>query len=174
MKSIFAALSLALATTAIPAAAFAQDTAAEQTIVVTGKYQSDWNKGSKLEASGLAELKTAQNALVKHSAAVVNAQNARDAAQAQAANSRAEFQALVSQAMSITDPDRARSYGQDIAKFAKAWENFNDRAQSSIKALDKAAKAQRKAQAAVDKAQAKIDRGQAMMAEAERLSEASS
>lgn len=174
MKSIFAAASLALATTAMPGVAFAQDSAPEQTIIVTGKYQSDWNKGSSLEAQGLAERQKAQKDLVKFSADVVNAQNARDAAQAQALNARSEFQTLVSQAMTITDPDRARDYGQDISKFAKAWENFNDRAQSSANDLEKASKAQRKAQTAVDKAQAKVDRGQAMMADAERLFQARS
>lgn len=164
MKSIFAAVSLALATTAMPAVPFAQESAPEQPIVVTGKYQSDWNKGSALEAQGLAELQKAQQALVKSSADVVNSQNARDAAQAQALNSRSEFQALVSQATSITDPDRARDYGKDINKFAKAWENYNDRVGISTKDLDKASKAQRKAQAAVDKAQAKVDRGRALAA----------
>lgn len=174
MKSIFAAVSLALATTAMPFVAAAQDSAQEQPIVVTGKYQSDWDKGSALEAEGLTELQKAQQALVKSSADVVNSQNARDSAQAQALNSRSEFQALVSQAMSITDPDRARDYGKEINKFAKAWENYNDRVQSSTGDLDKASKSQRKAQAAVDKAQTKVDRGRAMMADAERLSQARS
>ncbi len=174
MKSIFAAVSLALATTTMPTGAVAQDSAQAQPIVVTGKYQSDWNKGSGLEAQGLAERQEAQKALVKYSADVVNAQNARDAAQAQALNARSEFQTLVSQAMSITDPDRARDYGQEISKFAMAWENFNDRAQASKNDLDKASKKQRKAQAAVDKAQSKIDRGQEMMADAKRLSQARS
>lgn len=173
MKSTFVAISLALATTAMPAVAIAQESELEQTIVVTGKYQSDWNKGSRLEAKGLAELQKAQQALVKYSADVVNAQNARDAAQSQALNARSEFQKLVSQAMSITDPDRARDYGEDINKFAKAWENYNDRVNGSTKDLDKASKAQRKAQAAVDKAQASVERGQALMADAVRLSQVS-
>lgn len=172
MNSIFASVSLALATTAMPFVAAAQDSAQEQPIVVTGKYQSDWNKGSSLQAQGLTELQESQKSLVKFSADVVNAQNARDAAQAQALNSRSEFQTLVSQAMSITDPDRARNYGKEINNFAKAWENYNDRVQASTSDLDKASKEQRKAQAAVDKAQTKVDRGRAMMTDAERLSQA--
>ncbi|MBU0876525.1 MAG: hypothetical protein KKB61_11275 [Alphaproteobacteria bacterium] len=172
MKSIFAAMGFALATTAMPAIAVSQESAAEQAIVVAGKYQSGWSKGSKLEAEGLMAHKEAKKDLIRYSADVVEARNARDAAQARSQNARVEFHSLVSQAMTISDPDRARDYGQNIKKFAEEWENFNDRVRSAEKDLDKASKKQRKAQAAVEKARAKVDRGQAMMTEAELLSRA--
>lgn len=175
MKSILAAVSLTLASTAMPAVVVAQDGASEQTaettIVVTGKYQDDWDKGNKLKAEGVIALEEAQKDLDRYNAEVAAAQNARDTAQSRAINARSEFHSLASRAVSISDPDKARRLGQDLKKFGERWEDLNDTVRSAQKDLDKVSKKQRKAQAAVDKAQAKVDRGEAMMAEAERLSE---
>ncbi|MDC8753840.1 hypothetical protein OIK40_04195 [Erythrobacter sp. sf7] len=175
MKSIFAAVSLALATTAMPAVAVAQDRGSEQNsetaIVVTGKYQDDWDKGNKLKAEGVIALEEAQKVLDRYNAEVAAAQSARDTAQSRAINARSEFHSLASQAVSISNPDKARRLGQDLEKFGERWEDLNDTVRSAQNDLDKASKKQRKAQASVDKAQAKVDRGEAMMAEAERLTE---
>lgn len=105
---------------------------------------------------------------------VAAAQSARDTAQSRAINARSEFHSLASEAVSISDPDRARRLGQDLGKFGEQWENLNDTVRSAQKDLDKVSKKQRKAQASVDKAQANVDRGRAMMADAERLSQARS
>lgn len=172
MKSIVTAVCLALASTAMPTIAAAQNSTAAPTIVVTGKYQSDWNKGNQLEADGIVESEKANQDLERYNAELVRAQSARDTAQSRSINARSEFHSLASKATSISDPDRARDLGQEMTKFGNKWEDLNDTVRSAENDISKASKKQRKAQAAVDKAQTKIDRGQAMKAEAKRQSEA--
>lgn len=172
MKPIMVAISVALATTVIPAGALAQQAVSETTIVVTGKYEKDWSKGSKLEADGLRDLEKAQNDLAALNADMTKAQSKRDGAQARAQNARSDFYRNASEAIKVSDADKARNLGQDIEDSAEAWEKADDVLRSASKDLEKASKRQRKAQKAFDKAQAKVDRGRAMMAEAERLSRA--
>lgn len=170
MKSILAAAGLVLAATAMPVTAIAQDTMSAPTIVVTGKYQKDWDKGSKLEAQGIKELEKAKKALIGYSADVVNAQNKRDSSRARSENASAEFRKLTASPTYFSDAAEASRWARQVEKAAAEWAKYDDRRGDGRAELDKAMKKQSKAQAAVDKAQAKIDRGRTMKAEAERLS----
>lgn len=170
MKPIMVAISAALATAAIPATALAQQTEAEATIVVSGEYERDWRKGSKLETDGLRDLEKAQSDLAVINSDLSKAQNKRNDAQARAENARSDFYSNALEASKTSDADKARSLGQKTEDAGEAWEKADDVLQSANKDLEKATKRQRKAQKAYDKAQAKVDRGRAMMAEAERLS----
>lgn len=170
MKSILAAAGLVLAATTLPAVAVAQDSMAAPAIVVTGKYQKDWDKGSKVEADGIKELEKAKKALIGYSAEVVNAQNKRDSSRARAENASAEFRKLTASTTYFSDAAEAARWARQVDKAAAEWAKFDDRRGDGRAELDKAMKKQSKAQAAVDKAQAKIDRGRTMKAEAERLS----
>lgn len=170
MKNILIAGSLVLAATALPLPAIAQPATAIPTIVVAGKHQKAWNKGSKLEVEGIKELDKAKKDLVRYSADVVDAQNKRDNARARSENASADFRRLTSTQTYFTDADEAASWAQQVDKAASSWAKHDDRRTDGRDDLDKAIKQQRKAQAAVDKAQDKVDRGRTLKADAERLS----
>lgn len=170
MKSILAAASLAIATTALPAVAIAQDAMAVPTIVVTGKYQERWEKGSKLEAEGLGDLEEAKKNLVRYSADVVDGQNKRDGSGDQSDNASAEFRKLTSNMAQFSDGKEASRWARQVEKAASNWAKYDNRRGDGRNELNKAMKKQTKAQEAVEKAQLKVERGRAMKAEAERLS----
>lgn len=170
MKSVFAAAGLVLAATTLPSIAIAQDALPAPELIVTGKYQKAWNKGSALEAEGLKELEKAKQALVRYSADVVSAQNKRDTARARSENAAAEFRNLTANMTYFSDAEEASRWARQVEKAAAEWTKHDDRRGDGRQDLDEATKQQTKAQEAVDKAQAKVDRGRAMKAEAERLS----
>lgn len=170
MKSIFYAAGIMLAATAVPGLAIAQGTMNAPEIVVTGKYERDWNKGSDLEAKGLRELEKAKKDLVRYSADVVNAQNKRDTARARSENASAEFLKLTSNIAYFSDASEASRWARQVDKAASDWAKNDDRRGDGRKELDRAMKKQAAAQKAVDQAQAKVDKGRAIKAEAERLS----
>ena len=170
MKSLFAAAGLILAATALPPMALAQDALPAPELIVTGKYQSAWDKGSKLEAQGLKELEKAKQDLIRYSADVVSAQNKRDTSRARSDNASAEFRKLVNNSGYFTDAAEAARWARQVEKAAAEWAKYDDRRGDGRADLGEATKRQAKAQAAVDKAQAKVDRGRTMKAEAERLS----
>ncbi len=143
---------------------------AQPEIIVTAEHQRDWNRGRQIETGGLADLADAEQKLARYNAERADAQTMRDAAQARVDTARSGFEALVAQASSVTDPDRARDLGRDIRKYADDWENFDDQLRSADSNLERAAHTQSDAQEDRDKAQAVVDRGRAMMAEAERRS----
>lgn len=170
MKSILTAAALALAASSIPVAAMAQEALSAPSIVVSGKYQKTWDKGSKLEAEGLRDLEKAKKDLVRYSADVVDAQNKRDSSRNRSDNASAEFRKLTSNITYFSDAEEASRWARQVDKAASNWAKYDDRRGDGRKDLDKASKNQRKVQGAVDKAQAKVDRGRTMKAEAERLS----
>lgn len=159
-------------TFAAPHVAIAQDNRARTEILVTGKYQKDWDKGNKVEAEGLAEMESAKRELVKHSAALVNAQNLRNTSLERAANARAQFENLT-QRQYFTDPKDALSWAKDVEKAAANWLRFEKRTDEGASDLKKAQDRQESAQSAIDKAQAKIDKGRQLKLEAERASKLS-
>lgn len=170
MKSFFAAAGLVLAATAMPVVAVAQDALPTPTIVVTGKYQETWDKGSELEAQGLRDLERAKKDLARYSADVVDAQNKRDGSRAQSDNASAEFRKLTASITYFSDAGEASRWARQVDMAASQWAKHDDRRGDGRKDLDKAMKKQRQAQEAVDKAQATVDRGRTMKTEAERLS----
>lgn len=165
------AFAFAASVAVLPAAASAQAEAAPQ-IVVSAKYQKDWDKGHEMEAKGLAELEKAKRDLIKHSADVVEAQNKRTSAGAQGMNAEEKFRALTQPVPVFTSPDEAARWARQVDDVAKEWAKYSDRQGDGAKAFEKSVERQNKAQAAVNKAEARIERGRAMKAEAERLSAA--
>ncbi len=169
MHRYFLAGAIALSSLSIAQVAAAQDSRARSEIVVTAKYQKDWDKGNKLEAEGLAEIESAKRDLVKHSAALVNAQNLRNTSLERAANARAQFENLT-QRQYFTDPQDALSWARDVEKAAANWAKFEKRTDEGASDLKKAQERQESAQSAIDKAQSKIDKGRKMKLEAEQAS----
>ena len=170
MKPIFYATTLALAALAAPQAAFAQaDEAPAGSIIVSGEFQKDWNKGNKLEAEGLGELQKAKDSLVRYSADVVNAQDLRDTSQDRADNARLAFEALT-QRPYFSSPEEARKWAKQVEDAASDWEKYQSRRDEGAKDLVKAQKKQADAQEDVTKAERKIEKGRSLMAEAERSS----
>lgn len=169
MYRYFFAGALALSSVTMTQAAFAQDREVRSEILVTAKYQKDWDKGNKLEAEGLAAIEVARRDLVKHSAALVNAQNLRNTSLERAANARAQFDNLT-QRQYFTDPQDALKWARDVEKAAANWAKFEKRTDSGSKDLKKAQDRQESAQSAIDKAQDKIDKGRKLKLEAEQAS----
>lgn len=169
MKNLIAYAAITLALVGAPVVVSAQDPNPASPIVVTGKYQKDWDKGSKLEADGLKDLDGSKRDLVKYSAEVVNAQNKRDNSRSRADNARETFESLTARPY-FSDPDDARKWAKQVESAASDWAKYNARQDDGAKELKKAQSRQADAQEAVDKAQAKIDKGRTMMAEAERAS----
>ncbi|MEM7688072.1 MAG: hypothetical protein AAF291_03540 [Pseudomonadota bacterium] len=169
MKTIIIATGLALASLATPQMAFAQEEAPATQIIVAGQYQKSWDRGHKLEAEGLTEMQKAKRDLVKHSAAVVNAQDLRDTSQSRADNAREAFESLTARPF-FSDAEDARKWAKQVESAASNWEKYTGHSERGAKDLLKAQGRQADAQAAVEKAQAKIDRGLAMKADAERAS----
>lgn len=170
MKSAFFAAGLVAAGLALPASAAEQQAMPASTIVVSAKYQKNWDKGSKLEADGLKELEQAKRDLVRSSADVVEAQNKRTSSDARAANSAEEFRRLTAAPINFVDASEAARWAREVDKAAAGWAKYDKRGDSGSKSFEKAVKQQRKDQEAVSKAQAKVDRGRTLKAEAERLS----
>ena len=170
MKTFLIASSLALASLAAPQVAFAQDQQATSEIIVSGKFQQDWERGNKLEAEGLRDLQEAKRELVKQSAAVVNAQDLRDTSQSRAENAREAFETLTSNPF-FSDANDASKWAKRVEGAASDWDKYSERSEKGSKDLKKALRRQASAQEAVDKAQVKIDRGLAMKADAERASQ---
>lgn len=170
MKTFLIASGLALASLAAPHMAVAQDQQTAADIIVSGKYQKDWDRGHKLEAEGLRDLQEAKRDLVKHSAAVVNAQDLRDTSQSRADNAREAFESLTVRPF-FSSADDAYKWAKQVESAASDWDKHSARSEQGVKDLNKAQKRQADAQEAVDKAQAKIDRGSAMKADAERASQ---
>ncbi|APG62029.1 hypothetical protein LPB140_03470 [Sphingorhabdus lutea] len=170
-KFLCSAFAAALLTaTALPTSAFAMQEASQADIIVTAQHQKMWDKGSKLESEGLTAMEKAKKKLISFSADVVNAQNKRDSARAQAENANAEFRNLTASIPYFSDPEEAARWARQVDKAAGEWAKYSDRRMDGREELDKSSKKQIKAQAEVDKAQAKIDQGRALKAEAERLS----
>ena len=169
MNKFFVGAATALALAGTPAIVSAQQPAATPQIVVTGKFQKDWNKGSQLEAEGLQELEKAKKNLVGVSADVVNAQNKRDSSHSRAENARQTFENLTNQ-MVFSDPEEARKWAKRVESAASDWAKYHARREEGVKELRKAQKRQSSAQDDVAKAQDKIDKGRTMMVEAERAS----
>lgn len=171
---VLSALALPLA---LPLAAQAQDQAASagtaqtDTIVVSAEFQRDWDRGSKLEAEGLADLGKSERNLIRHSADVVTSQNTRDTNEAQASNARRNFEAQLTQTNFMTGKE-ARDWANGLEKVAKDWEKYSDTMEGASKNLERALSRQSKAQNEVQEAQAKVDRGRTMMRSAERESQA--
>ena len=171
MKSLLAATSLLLASAAIPSVALAQEEmAVTENIVVTAKFQRDWDKGSGMVTNGLRQMEKAKTRLISASADVVNAQNKRESALAQADNAAAIFRNITTNMPYFADAQEAKLWSQQVTKSATEWARFDAQRDAGASAFDKASKSQAQAQAAVDKAQARIDQGRAMMANAEQLS----
>lgn len=169
MRKVFVSSAIALAMAGLPVAAAAQNAPANPQIVVSGKFQKDWDKGSKLEAEGLKDLQQAQRDLVGYSADVVNAQDKRDTSNKRAENARDAFQNLTARPF-FSDPEEARKWAKQVESAATDWAKFDARREDGAKELRKAQDRQADAQKAVDKAQDKIDRGRTLMADAERAS----
>lgn len=148
----------------------AQDTrSSDNTIVVSGEYQRDWDRGNKREAEGLRDMEKARSKLIEYSADLVSAQDAQESSRSRAQNARQMFNNLRARA-EITNPDEARSWAQDLAGAAEDWEKYDDRVDNGADDLERAARRQASAQEDVEKAQAKIDEGRTMMMEAQRAS----
>lgn len=162
---------------ALPLSAQAQDQTGaavatqSDTIVVTAEFQRDWDRGSKLEAEGLADLGKAERNLIRYSADVVNSQNTRDTNEAQASNARRNFEAQLTQTNFMTGKE-ARIWANSLESVAEDWEEYSDTMEDASKDLERALKRQSDAQNEVQKAQAKVDRGRGMMRSAERESQA--
>jgi hypothetical protein len=168
-------MSLGIAVTAaialaVPAAAQPVATAP---IVVSGKYQRDWQRGSRMEAEGLKELEQAQKDQVSASADVVNAQNRRDSSQQRSSNAAEEYRRLTATAPPQANARDALGWANDVQKAAASWSRFEARGNGGSRDLDKHMKNQNKAQQAVEKAQAKIARGREIKSGAEQQSAAS-
>lgn len=174
-RSFLALGALTLPLSALPLAAQAQDgavgAAQSDTIVVSADFQRDWNRGSKLEAEGLAELGKSERDLIRYSADVVTSQNTRDTNEAQADNARRNFEAQLVQTNFMTGKE-ARDWAKGLEDVAKDWEKYTDTMEDVSKNLERALNRQSDAQNEVQKAQAKVDRGRAMMRSAERESQA--
>ncbi|XUU59527.1 hypothetical protein ACRAQ6_08015 [Erythrobacter sp. HA6-11] len=174
MKTAWIAAGIALSALSAPTYASERSATAESTIIVSGQFQKDWQRGSTLEAEGLKAMEKARKELVKHSADVVEAQTKRDLANQRAANARASFEALtVNGSVSATSKD-AHRWAKQVEEAASEWEKQEERGSDGSKDLEKALKKQTKAQAAVDKAQAKVDLGRKLKADAELASVAQS
>ncbi len=172
MNKFFAVTCLALGVIALPLAASAQDVLPRSEIVVTGKYQKDWEKGSKLEAEGLKSLEGAKRDLVKYSADVVDAQNKRDSSDARSNNSENEFRRLTGEPIYFSSSKEALDWAKSVEKAAEGWAKYDNRGEDGRDDLGDAIKKQKKAQESVNDAQAKVDRGRTMMIEAQRKSAA--
>lgn len=171
MKSLFFAITITLAMSlATPGLA---QSAATAPIVVSGKYQRDWQRGSQMEAEGLKELEAAQKDQVSASADVVNAQNGRDSSQQRASNAAEEFRRLTAATPPLTSSRDALRWADDVQKAAKNWSRFDSRGNGRSEDLGENMKSQRQAQQALAKAEAKIARGRETMVEAQRRSAAS-
>lgn len=172
-KLILAGLSGIIASGAVsmvPAIALAQSPAANSGIVVTGKYQNQWEKGNRLEAEGLRDLEEAQRDLKRASGDVNDARNRMNNSQERGGKAEAEFRSLTERPEKFTDPDDALRWAKQVEEAARDWERSAERGDDREDSLDDESKQQRKAQKAVDKAQKKIASGRKMMAEAQRLS----
>lgn len=167
MKIGLTVIGILAASVALSPVAMAQQSSP---IVVTGKYQKQFDKGAKLEAQGMAELEKARKNLLGHSSDVSDAQSKRDAALQRAQTAEAEFRKLTGSVQSFTDAAEARKWARQVEASAEEWAKYDDRRADGRSDLDSSSKSQGKAQAAVDKAQAKIDQGRQMQAEARRLS----
>ena len=154
----------------LPAVAIAQDNGTNSGILVTGKYQKDWEKGSQLEANGLRDLESAQRDLSRASADVVGARDRLNSSQERGNNAQTEFRRLTARPAAFSDSGEASKWAKQVAEAARDWDRYGGRASDGEETLDDAGKKQRKAQQAVDKAQQKIARGRAMMAEAQQRS----
>lgn len=169
MKTFMIATGLALASLAAPQAAFAQDQQGSAGIIVSGEFQKNWDRGNQLEAEGLSDLQKAQRDLVKHSAAVVNAQDLRDTSLSRAENAQAAFQSLAARPF-VGDAEGARDWAKQAERLSSDWEKFSERSEKGARDFEKAQDRQNDAQDAVQKAEAKIEEGRALKAEAERAS----
>lgn len=170
MKTALIAAGVALASLTVSSAASAQAVAVESSIIVDGKFQQDWQRGSVLEAEGLKALEKSRKDLVKHSADVVQAQTQRDLASQRAANARQTFESLTVTGAPATTSKDAHRWAKQVEDAASIWAKHEDRGADGSKALEKALKRQSKAQASVDEAQAKVDLGRKLKSEAERHS----
>lgn len=173
MQSRLKFLASMLAASALPFCVQAQDQAAAgeaiPQIVVSGEHQRDWDRGNRLEAEGLNELAGAERTLVQRSAAVVNAENARNTARQRAENARQSLENLRQREV-LADPDEARRWAQSVKSAAEEWEHQDDQVRTHARSLERAIKRQATARDAVSQAQAKIDRGRALMHSAETAS----
>ncbi|QUL38359.1 hypothetical protein [Erythrobacter sp. JK5] len=173
MKVFLIAGGLALSALAVPQAAFAQQDQAAAGIVVTGKFQKDWDRGHKLEAEGLRDLQSAQRDLVEYSADVVNAQDLRETSRSRADNARQALESLTARPF-FSSADEAHKWSKQVESAAADWAKYDERSDKGAKDFEKAQSRQQKAQEAVDKAQAKIDKGRGMKADAELASQRAS
>lgn len=173
MKRFLIASAAAVLVTSVPTAVMAQEPAAQNPIIVNAKEQRKWDKGSKLEADGLAKLQSARTDLIKASAKVVEAQNKRDSSLARSTNASVKFDSLTAQPPQFTDPKDAADWAKEVEKAASEWAKYADRQGDGSKDLEKAMKGQDKAQKDVASAEKKIEEGRAMMAKAEQASRTS-
>ncbi|MEL7453750.1 MAG: hypothetical protein AAGJ50_10310 [Pseudomonadota bacterium] len=170
MKTFLVASILAMASIAAPQVAIAQTDRTTASIVVSGEFQKDWDKGSRLEAEGLRDMQSARRDLVKFSANVVNAQDLRDTSQSRSDNARETLESLTANPF-FNDGTDARKWAKRVENAASDWEKYEERREKGAKDLRKAQKRQNDAQKAVDNAQAKINKGRALKSEAERASQ---
>lgn len=164
------AIGALLSSAALPAAVLAEEAPAVTQIVVTGKHQKQWNRGSELERKGLDARAKAQRDLAEANRDVIDAQNKRNSNQGKAENASGDFRQLTAVMPVFTSGDEAARWARQVEQAASRWAKADNRGDDGARELRKAMRAQSKAQAAVDKAQAQIDKGQALKAEAERRS----
>lgn len=159
-----------LATAAMPITTFAQDTLGTEPIVVTGKHQKLWDRGTALEREGQNNLSKAQENLAEANRDVLDAQEKRDNNRDKADGASNDFRQLTSTMPIFTTGKEAARWAKQIGDAAKIWERSSVRSGDGAKDLRDAMRDQSKAQESVDKAQTKIDRGRVMMADAQRQS----
>ena len=161
-----------LALGCVSSAALAQDTATTPTIVVTAKWQRQWDKGSAMERKALDARAEAQKALTQANSEIIDAQNKRDNNRERGDNASAEFRQLTASIPEFADGAAAAKWAATVGKAADRWKTSEKRGDKGSTQLDKAMKDQARAQKSLDKAQADIERGRALMTEAERASAA--
>lgn len=170
MKLPSLAIAIALSATALSGAAVAQTVSPDAEIVVSAKYQRDWDKGHKLEAEGLRDLERAQNDLIKYSADVVEAQNKRSSSASRGDNAEQKFRSLTAQTPVFTSGRDAERWAKKVETAAQDWAKYDNRRADGDGDFKKAVDRQEKAEEAVAKAEAHIAKGRQMKAEAERRS----
>lgn len=162
-----------MATASTSTAVYAQSNSTQNEIIVNGKYQKLWDKGTKLEAKGLDSFANAQKDLTEASRNVLNAKSKHDTAQAKVANASQDFRQLTSSVPYFSDASDAAKWADKVNNAARSWAKNDNRQDNGQSDLSKAIKQQSKAQKYVEKAQADIDKGRALKAEAQQKSTAS-
>lgn len=159
-----------LATASAPTALYAQSNSAQNEIIVTGKHQKLWDKGTKLEAKGLDDFAKAQKDLTQASRSVLDAKSKRDTAQAKVANASEDFRQLTASVPYFSGAADAAKWADKVNNAARSWAKNDNRQDDGQSDLSKAIKQQSNAQNTVEKAQSDIDKGRAMKAEAQQKS----